>query len=395
MNILMLLENDYLSDFRVQKEVHSLREAGHTLTVAAVTSGEAPYRTEREECLLFRKTMPSFIRKASVGALKFPFYFNFWFSYVSDILKDHKADVVHIHDLPLARVGNRLKEKYGATFVLDLHENWPDFLEVSQHTKSLAGRLLSSTAQWRKYEKKSVRQADCVITVVDEMKNRLVQNGAPEAKIIILENTPLLSSVTTRNPGESEVFNLVYVGGVTQHRGLQYVIRGLALMEKGLKWHFTIAGDGRYLPELKALTVRVGIDEHVSFEGKIEKQQAESLIRRSDLAVLPHVRSVQSDNSSPNKLFEYMAAGVPVLASDCISIKRVIDETGSGVTYIYDSPENLALKLGELYLDRENLRIMGENGRKAVREHYNWENSAVSLIQMYSSLSVADNKLST
>jgi glycosyltransferase involved in cell wall biosynthesis len=395
MNILMLLENDYLSDFRVQKEVQSLREAGHKLTVAAVTSGEAPFRTEREDCLLFRKKMPSFIRKASVGALKFPFYFNFWFSYVSDILKDNKADVVHVHDLPLARVGNRIKERYGAGYVLDLHENWPDFLEVSQHTKSIAGRLLSSTARWRKYEKKSVRQADNVITVVAEMKDRLVRNGAPEAKIIVLENTPPLSSVTNSTPGESEVFNMVYVGGITQHRGLQYVIRGLALLEKGLKWHFTIAGDGRYLPELKVMTGRLGIDDRVSFKGKVTKQEAESLISRSDLALLPHIRSVQSDNSSPNKLFEYMAAGIPVLASDCISIKRVIDRTCSGVTYVNDSPENLALKLGELYIDRENLRLMGENGRKAVREHYNWEKSVISLIQMYRSLNVPDNKLST
>ncbi len=394
MNILMLLENDYLSDFRVQKEVQSLREAGHRLTVAAVTSGEASYRTEREDCLLFRKKIPAFIRKASVGALKFPFYFNFWFSYVNDILKDQKADAVHIHDLPLARVGNRLKEKCSAGFVLDLHENWPDFLDVSQHTKSLAGRLLSSTAQWRRYENESVRQADRVITVVAEMKDRLVRNGAQEAKIIILENTPPVSSVMNSTPGESEIFNLVYVGGVTQHRGLQYVIRGLALLGEGLKWHFTVAGDGRYLPELKTLTVRLGIDDRVSFEGKIAKQEAETLISMSDLAVLPHVRSVQSDNSSPNKLFEYMAAGIPVLASDCISIKRVIDETDSGITYVYDSPENLALKLRELYLDRENLRLMGENGRKAVRERYNWENSAASLIKMYCSLSVADNKIS-
>lgn len=394
MNILMLLENDYLSDFRVQKEVRSLREAGHQLTVAAVTSGEAPYKTERDDCLLFRKKMPSLIRKASVGALKFPFYFNFWFSYVNDILENHKADAVHIHDLPLARVGKRLRERYGARFVLDLHENWPDFLEVSQHTKSLAGRLLSSTAQWRKYEKESVRQADHVITVVAEMKDRLVRNGAPEAKIIILENTPPLSSVTNSTLGESEVFNLVYVGGVTLHRGLQYVIRGLALIEKGLKWHFTVAGDGRYLPELKALAVRLGIADRVSFAGKISKHEAENLISRSDLAVLPHVRSVQSDNSSPNKLFEYMAAGIPVLASNCISIKRVIDETDSGVTYVYDSPENLALKLRELYLDGGNLRLMGENGRKAVREHYNWENSAESLIQIYSSLSVTDREIS-
>lgn len=395
MNILMLLENDYLSDFRVQKEVRSLREAGHQLTVAAVTSGEVPYITERDDCLLFRKKMSSLIRKASVGALKFPFYFNFWYSYVSDILENHEADAVHIHDLPLAFVGNRIKERYGAGFVLDLHENWTDFLEVSQHTKSLAGRLLSSTVQWRKYEKESVRQADHVITVVAEMKDRLVQNGAPEAKIIILENTPPVSSVTNSTPGKSEVFNLVYVGGVTQHRGLQYMIRGLALLKKDLKWHFTVAGDGRYLPELKVLTVRLGIADRVSFAGKIAKQEAENLISKSDLAVLPHIRSVQSDNSSPNKLFEYMAAGIPVLASDCISIKRVIDETDSGVTYVYDSPENLAVKLGELYLDRENLRLMGANGRKAVREHYNWENSANSLIQMYRSLSVTDKGISS
>jgi glycosyltransferase involved in cell wall biosynthesis len=90
-----------------------------------------------------------------------------------------------------------------------------------------------------------------------------------------------------------------------------------------------------------------------------------------------------------------MAAGIPILASDCISIKRVIEETGSGVTYVNDSPENLALKLRELYLDRESLRLMGENGRKAVREHYNWGKSAVSLIQMYSSLSVADKEISS
>lgn len=393
MNILMLLENDYLSDFRVQKEVQSLRESGHRLTVAAVTTADAPYRTEREDCLLFRKKMPSIIRKASVGALKFPFYFNFWSSYIRDILKVQKADVVHVHDLPLARIGHLLKEKCGLGFVLDLHENWPDFLEVSQHTKSLAGKLLSSSGQWRKYENESVGQADRVITVVAEMKDRLVQNRAPEAKIIILENTPPVSSVTESIPGESEVFNVVYVGGVTQHRGLQFVIRGLALLEKDLKWHFTVAGDGRYLAELKALTVRLGIGTNVTFKGKIAKTEAESLISRSDLAVLPHIRSVQSDNSSPNKLFEYMAAGIPVLASDCTSIKRVIDTTDSGVTYINDSPENLALKLRELYLDRDKLKLKGNNGRKAVIEHYNWETSAVSLIEMYSSLSVGDNCL--
>ncbi|HUW93229.1 MAG TPA: glycosyltransferase family 4 protein [Bacteroidales bacterium] len=394
MTILMLLENDYLSDFRVQKEVYSLHEAGHKLIVAAVTAEDAPYKVEREDCILFRKKMPSIIRKASVGALKFPFYFNFWMSYINSVMKVHKANVVHVHDLPLARVGFMIKEQYNAGLVLDLHENWPDFLDVSQHTKSLAGRLLSSTSQWRRYEKESVSQADKVITVVAEMKERLIRIGAVPDKIIILENTPLVSTVTGSFPGKSEIFKLIYVGGITRHRGLQYVIKGLSLLGSRLAWHLTIAGDGRYVKELKILTDELGLNSQVSFRGKVAKHEAESLISQSDLAVLPHVRSVQSDNSSPNKLFEYMAAGIPVLASNCISIKRVIDDTDSGISYVYDSPEDFSVRFMEVYQNRSLLHSKGENGRNAVKNLYNWEVSVSGLIEMYRTIAGPDYKKS-
>ena len=278
MTVLMLLENDYATDFRVQKEVMSLHELNHNVIVAAISRTEAPYRDESEKLIVFRKRIPSLIWKSSVGALRFPMYFSFWKSYVSDILGETHIDSVHVHDLPLAKIGNWIKKNHHVPFVLDLHENWPDFLDVSQHTKTLAGRLLSSVEQWRKYEKHSVHQADRVVTVVSEMRDRLVRNGAKPEKIVVLENTPLKADELKYPKSNHETTNLVYVGGVTLHRGLQYVIEGLSLLDKKEKWIFKIAGDGKYMKTLSAMVLSKGLEKKVLFLGKVPKADAEKLV---------------------------------------------------------------------------------------------------------------------
>jgi glycosyltransferase involved in cell wall biosynthesis len=109
-------------------------------------------------------------------------------------------------------------------------------------------------------------------------------------------------------------------------------------------------------------------------------------MKRADLGLIPHIRSEQSDNSSPNKLFDYMASGLPVLSSDCTSVKRVIDETNSGMTYVFDSPSDFASVVRELYDHRDKLSICSKNGKKAIREKYNWHRSSRSLIKLYSDL---------
>ena len=192
MTILMLLENDYLRDFRVNKEVQTLYEAGHKIVVAAITTprSDFEYREVTTNCTVYRKPMSVFINKSSVGALRLPFYFSFWRKYMNEIINAEKIDAVHIHDLPLAAIGLELKKKLGIKFVIDLHENWPALLSVSKHTNTFLGKLLSSDKQWRAYEKHCTQNADAVITVVQEMKERIVALGVDPGKIFILENTP-------------------------------------------------------------------------------------------------------------------------------------------------------------------------------------------------------------
>jgi glycosyltransferase involved in cell wall biosynthesis len=383
----MLLENDFLNDPRVEKEVVTLHKAKHKIIVAAISVSELPSEEIRENCLVLRKRISKFIKKSSVGSLKFPFYFNFWRNYVNQILRHHRIDAIHVHDLPLSRIGSEFKKKYKIKLVIDLHENWPALLNVSSHTQTITGKLLSSGRQWRLYEKKSALKADRIITVVDEMKDRIVNLGIPSEKIFILENTPYVNSIKSLEYERDPKFlTLVYIGGISYHRGLQYVIEGIRLLRPDVPVRLWIAGDGKYTNYLKDQVKNLQLEEHVIFFGVLTKDKSQDLLKGADLGLIPHIRSEQSDNSSPNKLFEYMAAGVPVLASDCISVKRVISDTNSGMTYIFDSPSDFARVVKKFYFDRDRSGIFAINGKKAIIEKYNWQQSSAELVKLYSEL---------
>jgi glycosyltransferase involved in cell wall biosynthesis len=222
--------------------------------------------------------------------------------------------------------------------------------------------------------------------VVDEMKERIIRIGTDPGKIFVVENTPLLTTgrvILNRN--QNDILRLVYVGGLTYHRGLQYVLRGLA-KTGNIPVTLKIIGSGSYFPELRALTESLDLSGKVIFTGKLKRTDADKELSGSDLALIPHLRSEQGDNSSPNKLYEYMASGIPVLASDCRSVKRIIEGTGCGLVYIFDSPDDLASKIKELFNSREKLLQYSKNGIDAVNNKYNWDLSSANLIGLYNSL---------
>jgi len=383
----MLLENEFLRDSRVEKEVQTLYKAGHEIIVAALTFSGLPYEERRGNCIVLRKSISKFINKTSVGALKVPIYFNFWRRYLKHIFETYKIDAIHIHDLPLCRIGIEAKKKYKIKLVIDLHENWPALLSVSSHTNTVPGRILSSEKQWRSYEKECALEADWIITVVAEMKERISKLGISDKKIIVLENTPEIQSLTElKYERDGRFFTLVYIGGISYHRGLQYAINGLSQLVTELPVRLWIAGDGKYFSVLKDQVRSLNLQNNVEFFGMVAKEKTDDLMKKADLGLIPHIRSEQSDNSSPNKLFDYMAAGLPVLASNCSSVKRVIDETNTGMTYVFDSPSDFASVLKTLYNDHEKRVIFASNGKKAVTEKYNWDRGSASLVNLYSSL---------
>jgi len=388
MKVLMLLENDYEKDLRVKREVRALYEAGFEVIVAAISFDKNFPPEKRENCLLYKNKIPSLIFKSSVGALKVPVYFNFWRKYVSKIIKDHPVDIIHVNDLPLSRVGLDLKKIYNAKLVIDLHENWPGLLRNAEHTRTFIGRLISSDKQWIRYEKNMLHEADLVITVVEEARDRVALLETVQEKLCIVSNTvdteamPVFERKKTDNN-----FTIFYGGAINKHRGLQIVTDAIkVLKERNISITLQIAGSGSYKKALEKQVKKNNISSRVVFHGQKTFIEMMEILSRSDAAIIPHLRNENNDASSPNKLYQYMYTGIPVISSDCISLKRIILETGAGFIYRNDSPAELASLLEQLYSNRHLLEGKGENGRTAVISHYNWNTDRKRLIDAYKEL---------
>lgn len=383
----MLLENDFVHDLRVKREVRALAGAGYKLIIAGITQkGEDSITSENDYILYIRKISP-LIYKSSVAALKFPLYFNFWKKYARGIFLDNLIDFIHVHDLPLCSVGVWIREKYGVKFIADLHENWPALLSSSLHTKTIAGRLLSSDREWRKYEKRMVREADLLITIVEEAGERLAGLGVPAERISIVSNTfdPGEISAEPHAAGQAnKEFTLFYGGAINWHRGLQVVFEAIKLLAgKNIIIRMNLVGSGSFKPELENLSDNYGIKNQIVFYGHKPASEMFAVLDESDAAIIPHLRTENNDASSPNKLYQYMFYGKCVISSDCTSLKRIISETDCGFSYNADSAGALSALLENIAGNKEILRQKGSNGRNAVLNKYNWTNDAQKLIAGY------------
>jgi glycosyltransferase involved in cell wall biosynthesis len=384
----MLLERDYPPDLRVEKEIKSLSEAGHKITLACFTHRKKMEIENTKNCVIYRFPISKFTFKSSVAALKFPFYFNFWRDNLDNLFQKDLVDVIHVHDLPLAKVGIELKHEYNIPLVLDLHENWPALLQVAAHTNTFLGKLLSSNKQWIKYEKKSIQQADKVIVVVEEMKARISKTGFNKSNIVVLQNTVDYNSIKIEPQVKKDSkFRLFYAGGINVHRGLQVVLRAIKIVKKEIpQILFEIAGSGKYESFLWDFVLKHEISENVNFHGWLPYTEMIRLLQKSDVAVIPHLRSIQTDNSSPNKLFQYAYLKKPILASNCISVSRILNEMNAGLIYVQEDAFELAAKLIKLCKDLDLRKQLGNAGHQAVVSKYNWQQSVAEFLEMYKKL---------
>ena len=390
MKILIVLDQPFPPHPRVENEMRSLTEAGHEVHIACFQWDGEPLVEQMPYGTIHRRHISKFRHKTSVGVLKFPFYFNYWRSFVADLYKEIRFDAIHICDLPLAKVGYEAKCKYGVHFVLDLFENWPVLLQLSTHTNTFLGKLLSTYSQWVRYEKTMCALADKIIVVVDEAKTRIESLGIAPEKIYIVSNTLNLSQFqpTERRGFNKGEFKMLYVGSVNYHRGLQYVLQAIALLKaKNINVHFDLVGSGSYLKNLVQLIEELGIQDNVTLHGFKLFTQICGLYESADVALIPHIKSGHTDNTIPHKIFQYMYAEIPMIVSNCDPLVRITNETESGMSYRYDHPEELAETICDLYENPEKLNLFIQHGRQAVVDKYNWETDGKVLIELYESFS--------
>ena len=396
MKILMLLDNQFPPDLRVEKEAHSLLKEGHEVVVLSYM-----HRCKlKEEVIkgikIFRFWIPRQWAKKILGfSLQLPFYRLTWQRAIVRTGRRYSFDVVHIHDLPLCTVIQFIKQKYGVPVVADMHENYPYLVAEQPYMNSLFARIFLSRKKWFIREEEWLVKADAIICVAEEMKKRIESLVKNHLRIAVVPNTPEIneldaypmanySGLSSRFCG---TFNILYIGGIDIVRGIEILIQAAYIAVRIIPLlKIIIVGDGKILSELKLLVSSLQLDDIVLFEGWKPQDEIGSYISASDVCVIPHRKSPQTDNSSPNKLFQYLFFKKPVISSDCNSIEKLILAEKCGMIYRDNLPEELANRITFLYEHPEARTEMGNNGYEAVITKYNWESTVAPLLSIYSNL---------
>lgn len=390
----MLLDKNYPHDQRVENEAESLVKAGLKVTVLAVGKDERPKDDSFNEVLIKRYMMPLWLRSKLRGMVGFlDLYSATLARQAIKLFKESKFDAIHVHDLHLGRAGLRIKEKLDIPLVIDLHENYVQALTQYAWSTTFPGSWLISIKKWKKLEQKWLKKTDKIITVIGEMKDRYIKEGFPDEKLIITPNTPNIDAFR-QYPVKKEILSkfdgrrvILYSGGFDLHRGLSTAVEAMKyLKEKYSDVLLVLVGDGRNRPELEQQVLDSELKDFVTFEGWQAQENVRSYVCRADIGIIPHVRSVQTDASIPHKLGYYMSEELPLVSSDCISLKRMVNEHNAGLIFESGNAVDLADKISKFLDNPELANELASNGKKAVERDFNWNSTIQPLINYYKSL---------
>jgi glycosyltransferase involved in cell wall biosynthesis len=400
--MVMFLNASFPPDIRVEKEAQALQGKFEVSVVCAKKVGELDYE-EIDGLRVFRIDSPALDQKKQMA---------FWDAYASirfvhpkfykeglRVATEIGADAIHIHDLPLARTGAKVAKKLGVPVVLDLHENYPEALKTwfkwrKNPVVRLKNALFFSYKRWLRYEKSAISEVDHVIAVVKEMKNRLVEihNVMPESIEVISNLEP--KTFVTENVLDSELMNcykgkfvISYIGGLGPHRGLDVMIEGTKYL-KGKIDNLLIlvvgSGSAAVIDNLKRISAENDLQDVVQFAGHQPKSSVCTYMSLSSINVVPHHSTTHTDNTVPHKLFQIMMTKKPLLVSSSRPLKRVVEETSSGLVFEAGNPQDFADKVMELYNDPSLGDRLGNNGyQETMNGSLNWEVEASKLNLFY------------
>lgn len=390
MNILMVLENSFPPDERVENEIDILLKNGFQITLVCTKRGGKSETEEKGSLMILRIPISKFIYKSGAIALEVPFYFNFWNKQLSRILKQTPFDAIHLHDLPLVRVCAGLSAKFSIPLVCDYHENRPEIMKMYHHVQSIPGKWLISVDRWLKYQKKETPKADRLILVTDEAKDYYVNNyGLDSRKITVLPNFIVLDRFrkfipeTGSKVSDHKDFTVAYFGDTGFRRGTLTILEAADRL-KNRNVRFLIIGTSREHNLLKREALSRNLD-NVTFTGWLPPAEAMKLITMADAGVCPFLRNIHHDTTYANKMFQYMALGKPVIVSDCTAQSNFVTKENCGLVFKAGDTKELCNRIIELS-DMNEYNRLSKNATACVTEKYNWENYGRRLIELYSDL---------
>jgi glycosyltransferase involved in cell wall biosynthesis len=390
--VLMLVENlPSPFDRRVWQEACTLRDAGYQVSIVCPTGRGYDKKHEvLDGIAIWRYDLPL----EGSGALGYLVEYaialscTFWLS--AKIFWTRGFDVVHACNPPdLFFLIGAFYKLFGRKFVFDHHDANPELYEAKFGRRGVVWHLL------RLLERLTFRVADVSIATNESYRRIAVGRGGMAAdRVFVVRSGPSLERMKQVAPvpalkcGKRHLVG--YVGVMGAQEGIDLLLRAVKHVVRSLKRtdiHFGLVGGGTSLDAMRALARELGVEDYVTFTGRVPDVDMLAMLNTADLCVNADVANAMNDISTMNKVMEYMALGKPMVQFD-LTEGRVSAQQASLYARKNDALD-LGAKIVELIDDPERRRRMGAFGRRRVIEELEWRYEAPKLLAAYNALGIS------
>jgi glycosyltransferase involved in cell wall biosynthesis len=290
-------------------------------------------------------------------------------------LKLIKPNIIHIHDPELLLISKPAK-KLGCKVIYDVHEDLPKQLLNKHYIPKILRSSISKLAKF--IERYYSKYLDAIVCATELITNRFSQY---HNQVVTICNYPLLSELIADNKDYLLRKNhICYIGSISRTRGIEYLIESLA----GTNIQLDLAGkfSDISLDELKKIN---GFD-NVNYLGVLNRTDIVELLNNIKIGMVTLLPTASYRESLPIKMFEYMLAGIPIITSNFVYWEDIVMGNNCGIMVDPTNIEQIRSSIEYLFRNIDIAINMGQNGKNAVLNKYNWGIEVTKLFSLYTNL---------
>lgn len=290
------------------------------------------------------------------------------------------AEIYHFHDPELIPVGVTLHER-GKKVIYDSHEDYVQDIKEKEWLPYLIRLIVSFL--FKHYEKNCIRKFDAIVTVTPHVVKRFMEY---HNNVHMVTNYPSIISKENINYNGNKDNQICFTGLVSPLWKHKEVITAINTIKEDI--NYVIAGPAKddYLKALKKLDISC----KMKYIGCISSSDVATVQRNSlaGMAILKYSPSVggKIGTLGNTKIFEYMSNGIPVICTGFVLWQEIVDKWKCGVCVSPDNVKEIAGAISFIKQNPDQALIMGQNGRNAVFEEYNWSTQETRLLALYRNL---------
>lgn len=388
----VVVDNDFTSDIRVQKEVEILKNKGFDVHVLCFAFDERSYPVVKGIQVTRFKIKKRFKDLLFFFFNTLPVYEVLWKRQIKKFIKANPIEILHVHDLYMAKAARAAVEasKRNLSIILDLHENFPCAIQSYNWTKGWLRSLLVRPKAWLKKEATYLRAADKWVVLSQSFKEdlRMRYPFMDEKDTIVFQNVIdfrkfeqfHIDPTITR----SKLVTFLYFGVVAERRGIFDTLHVFRMAwTQGLEVKLLIIGpvdksdEERFHQEMQD----VSHPEQLEYIPWISLSDLVTYMHISDVFLCPLLKNQQHESGVANKIYQYMYGAKPIIASNCKPQQALIEAFNCGL--IYDTQEAYLNCVEQLATDANLRNTLGTNGKKKLYETYDSDTYQNELLKAY------------